>query len=110
MATIIFSAAQPRLSVRGPWLDRDLQHLLTALETFRHSCPQLVREITGVGGDTSPHGGVVPAVLLAAAVGRCHSQGLDCACPDGAVERMLQVTRGELEVPADRVVLEQKAG
>jgi hypothetical protein len=108
MATIILSAAQQRLSGRGPWLDRDLHHLLTALETFRHSCPQIVLDITGVEVMPRPM-----AESLLRSCRRLESAGVTvrvCARPDGAVERMLQVVRGELEVPADRVALEQEAG
>jgi anti-anti-sigma regulatory factor len=108
MATIIFSATQQRLSVRGPCLNRDFHHLLSALETFGQGCPQLVLDITGVA--------VMPRAMAESLLRSCRrleSAGIAVRLrvrPDGAVDRMLQVVRSELNVSADRVAAERKAG
>jgi hypothetical protein len=46
VATIIFTSTQRRLSVRGPCLDGDVQHVVTALETFGRACPRFVLDMT----------------------------------------------------------------
>jgi hypothetical protein len=49
VATIVFSSSDQRLTVRGPYLDDDLTHLIDALEAFGRTCPRLVLDVTRVG-------------------------------------------------------------
>src|SRR3954470_24615511 len=107
VTTTIFSASQQRLSVRGPYLDQDLHDVLTALETFGRGCPRLLLEVTGVGLMPRPVAG-----SLLRSCERLGSVGVGvrvCARPSGAVARMLEVVRGDLDEGAKHRALDRKA-
>jgi hypothetical protein len=94
MATIIFTATQQRLTVRGPCPESELSHLVGALEAFGRTCPRLVLDVTHVGVMSRP---VAESILRA-----CHRLEADGARvivrarPDSAVDRMFRAVRDDL--------------
>jgi hypothetical protein len=48
MATVIFTGAQGRMTVRGSCLASDLDHLVGALEAFGRTSPNLILDVSRV--------------------------------------------------------------
>jgi hypothetical protein len=89
MATIIFTAASRRLSVRGPFGGSDVDVLVDAVQTFSRTCPGLVLDLSRVSAVSRP---VAESIVRCCEAGDGHGRPVRIRLrPESAVERMFRV-------------------